>query len=226
MKRQLLILSMLLFSTLTFAQSEIIFDVEKATTKNGITSVPVKINAAEAVFSVSFSVIFDNSKCEYISVGTHASYISATPNLVEGNKIALVSNTKSVPYESGSKLFSINFNVENNDSKNISLQPVTSKVNGDEAKAIARVTGIPTAIDDVDDEERIKIYPIPASYSFTIDVHEDAIAELFDVNGVSLLTTKVHTGVNKIDVNDLTSGVYILKIYNQYINSTKQIIIN
>ncbi len=201
--------------------SEIVFDVKNAKVNGEEVSVPVKINASEAIVSASFSVAFEN--CEFVSLTQHADYISATSNLVEGNKIALVSNTKTIPYESGATIFSLNFKAD--DVNDIDLDPRTSKVNGDEDKAIATVVGIATDVEE-NTADAVAAYPVPADDFLTVVSPEDATVELLDINGVIIKAVEVFAGSKyTINVQDLASGLYILKVYNDNFTSVKRVAI-
>jgi len=72
---------------------------------------------------------------------------------------------------------------------------------------------------------KINIYPNPASEKILIDYNSNKI---FNVEMFTILGKKVKELKNtkKIDVSDLKSGIYFMKISNQNFNYTKKIIIN
>lgn len=61
-----------------------------------------------------------------------------------------------------------------------------------------------------------KIYPSPCSNSFTIEQNENQVfqASLFNIAGKNVLNFKFKALKNKIDVSELQSGIYFLKIKN------------
>lgn len=78
-------------------------------------------------------------------------------------------------------------------------------------------------------EEQVSIYPIPANNVLNVDVGNISRGDiqLFDIAGKLQKEIQFNSGVNKINVNDYESGVYILKVrtsageYSQRVFITK-----
>jgi len=78
---------------------------------------------------------------------------------------------------------------------------------------------------DVEDfRSSIKIYPNPASQKIFVDYKSDknTAIEIFTMSGSKI---KESTNTKEIDVSDLQSGIYFIKISNQDFNFTEKIII-
>jgi len=80
-------------------------------------------------------------------------------------------------------------------------------------------------LDDYDLASSIKLYPNPASIEFRIEgLLENSILEIYNLNG--LLVQKLHNYKgNPVDVSELSSTVYFVKISNSNGTVTKRLII-
>jgi hypothetical protein len=77
-------------------------------------------------------------------------------------------------------------------------------------------------------ENNIKIYPNPVNQGFfTVETKsKDAKYELYDLSGKLLIPSqKLNSGVNRISVNGIQSGVYLLKLISDGNTVSKKIII-
>lgn len=64
-------------------------------------------------------------------------------------------------------------------------------------------------------EQDISIYPNPTSDQFTINLEQASNLKLFDLNGTSLMDLSLSAGSNKVNSDELSSGVYIMVIYQK-----------
>jgi len=70
------------------------------------------------------------------------------------------------------------------------------------------------------DNENIKVYPIPSDNELNVYSKKEPIIEIkiLDIQGKILMNKKINLNAAKIDISHLSSGVYILKTDNKYIN--------
>jgi hypothetical protein len=73
------------------------------------------------------------------------------------------------------------------------------------------VPGI-TGIDKNELSSQIMIYPNPASDQFTIECPPKSVVEIFTINGQSLQTILCKNKKTGIDVSNLPSGIYFIKV--------------
>jgi hypothetical protein len=57
----------------------------------------------------------------------------------------------------------------------------------------------------------LNVWPNPARDEVHLNLASNALVEVFDVNGRSLISNQVTASENKLDINGLASGCYILK---------------
>ena len=73
--------------------------------------------------------------------------------------------------------------------------------------------------------ENIKIYPNPASgNTLTIDTLEEVTISVFDILGKQVLKAQVSRGDNQIDISDLNSGIYMIRLQTENGSATKKLI--
>ncbi|MDC9721329.1 MAG: endonuclease [Urechidicola sp.] len=73
--------------------------------------------------------------------------------------------------------------------------------------------------------ESIRIYPNPASgNTLTIEVLENVTISVFDILGKQVLNTQVSRTNNQIDISDLNSGIYMIRLQTENGSATKKLI--
>ena len=83
-------------------------------------------------------------------------------------------------------------------------------------------------VQEVETDDGVKVYPNPNHGMFKVivnNIKETASYELYDVNGVMLLSGKLHNDETEIDIGT-TAGTYLLKISNGDDVISKIIVIN
>lgn len=71
----------------------------------------------------------------------------------------------------------------------------------------------PTNINEVSEKTLVSVYPNPASLVLNIAVNADRVyVEIYDVIGNKVFAGDVNKGIDRINISDLKSGVYVLKV--------------
>ena len=86
--------------------------------------------------------------------------------------------------------------------------PMGKIINGT-LQVIDQTTGI-----SPDQFSSVSVYPNPAKDHIYVNVSEDSKVRIFDINGRLVIDTTVNGGQKLINVQNLTNGVYMLKVYN------------
>jgi hypothetical protein len=68
-----------------------------------------------------------------------------------------------------------------------------------------------TDINDKGNNQQLKIYPVPATETLTIETPQKTIIEILNIEGQSIMTTAIVDRKTIIDLEGLSSGVYIIK---------------
>jgi hypothetical protein len=89
----------------------------------------------------------------------------------------------------------------------------------------------PTGIDDLVNSTGIELYPIPVKDNLSIEfskaITKKAIITLYNTAGLVVKQQEIHAPVQNIitlDCQDLSSGIYMLKVSSENINTVKKII--
>ncbi len=76
------------------------------------------------------------------------------------------------------------------------------------------------------DDVVLGIYPNPATDYLNVNLREDAVIKIYDLNGRQLLTRILCSGNHKLDISNLSNGVYIIKLESKFDVKAERIIIN
>lgn len=84
-------------------------------------------------------------------------------------------------------------------------------------------TGIAKATNSID----ARVYPNPASTSFTIEVKNNAtcVVNVYDITGKTQITTSVSAAQNTIDISTLHSGIYFVSIESNGAKTVARLIV-
>ncbi len=82
-------------------------------------------------------------------------------------------------------------------------------------------TGIKNNISD----NKVNIYPNPAKDIININNSNNSVLSIFDITGKQILCKKLNSNNSKINVSNLLSGVYFVKIAKSNVVTTKKLII-
>ena len=76
--------------------------------------------------------------------------------------------------------------------------------------------GLSTGINSADSQQAITIYPNPATSDLFVRTNEkETRLEIYSLLGSKVLESQLNAGENKLDLNSLSKGEYILKIYDK-----------
>jgi len=100
-------------------------------------------------------------------------------------------------------------------------------VYGDYDAWIFRLTGVWTSLSELNNDDKVTIYPNPAHSFVNIKLEDSkiSIVNLYKVSGKCILSQE-STGPLSIDVSTLVSGVYIIKILHERNIDRKILIVN
>lgn len=69
--------------------------------------------------------------------------------------------------------------------------------------------------DESVEQTRLRIYPNPIRDLLTIEVEQEFTGVILSLDGRILKTFKLHKGANVLDVSTISSGNYLLKVFNE-----------
>jgi hypothetical protein len=84
-----------------------------------------------------------------------------------------------------------------------------------------------TGIGELKQDQLFSVYPNPSNGIFTIDVmNEKADIMILDLLGNTVYEAKQTKGSVEIDLENIASGVYLVKVHSNQMHATKRIVIN
>lgn len=207
-----------LLKSLKSSSSTVLFDLANASYEENFVDIPVMASSDEPVNSVSFALMFDTEKMDYMSV-SKLTDVKGLSNSFEGN-VWNVSYSLT-EYNTEEPLFLVRFMVkEAFNSEHITF--AQGFVNGKEAN-----TMITEAATGINREEvmDLRIYPNPATDYLNVETAVASSIELIDMNGRVLFTSEIMTDQAEINVSDLNSGLYFIKVANEKSTSVEKVVI-
>ena len=83
------------------------------------------------------------------------------------------------------------------------------------------------SIEDLNSDFQIKIYPNPSTHKIYFEwlSNNPLFIDLYSVTGQLMLTTKLSQANNKIDISQLSKGIYFIHISDNKINRVEKIIV-
>lgn len=90
-------------------------------------------------------------------------------------------------------------------------------LNGPRASLLTSLGGVELGLEDYDIAKSITVFPNPTSQYFTVNSNRTTIdkLEIYNNIGQVVKTEKLQQTDNKINVQELPTGIYYLKIYNE-----------
>ncbi len=81
-----------------------------------------------------------------------------------------------------------------------------------------------TLIETIEQEKGINVYPNPVTQILTVQINRDNLfdisIELYDIVGKKIIVkNNINTNIIKLDLNQITNGTYILKIFEKNKNT-------
>jgi PA domain/Secretion system C-terminal sorting domain len=81
----------------------------------------------------------------------------------------------------------------------------------------SNVVNVTVTLDNISFEKQLdlKVYPNPFNDVLNISIGSKATIEIFDIVGKSIQSQAIENGLSQIDLNNLASGVYMMKVVNE-----------
>jgi hypothetical protein len=205
----------------------VVFNLSKAVVSGNTIDIPVSILSTENVNALDFSLMFNASKLSYNSIVNNNLNVQSLDYFnTDDNTLRFTSNSL-VNYDLTSSIVSVRFNLNNNYIDASDLNSLKAYVNGDEV-AVDVLGALSTGLSNTNFNNYVNVYPNPTTDILNVIVSENATVQLLDISGKEvILQTNIAANDNQeINVKNIASGVYLMKIFNNNFVSTKKIVIN
>ena len=92
----------------------------------------------------------------------------------------------------------------------------------------AKTTNVTLETSNFDISSNFKIYPNPATSTITIDLSsvDNSSVDVYDIDGRKILTQKLSNSSNTINIDNLSSGMYLFKVTSDQGTATSKVVKN
>ena len=196
-------------------------DFSKAVVEKNVITVPVSVTTSlNELHAIDLGIFINDDKIENIEVVPIPSENFSSLNFgynADTKKLDIAGfSMNSIPTEN---TFSLKITKKNSSDVlvasdfdgvqvNLTNNPMGAIVNGTLQVIDQTITGISDYISNT------TVYPNPAKDHIYVNVTEDSKVRIFDINGRLVIETTVNAGQKVINVQNLTNGVYMVKVYN------------
>lgn len=113
--------------------------------------------------------------------------------------------------------FYYDFNIVYTGDKFLAISARAESTGGADGIYISQIDGIALGVDGFDDNKQFGFYPNPAQDFINLKgISELSTVQIFDLTGKILINSKVDSNSNSLNVSQLSQGIYLVKINNQY----------
>jgi hypothetical protein len=204
----------------------VIFDMKKAVIKTGgFIEIPIYIKSDDVINALDFQMKFNNANIEYASVIDHTGQLQFEGYYnPQDFTLRFTSNSLS-NYKKTDKVISVRFKVLKGKIEGKDITSRTTYLNGDICSSrVNEETFLINGVEDELDAAIAKIYPNPVAHLLNIELKEEATVMILDLAGKMIYNDEQHISkVHTLDVQNIPSGHYYIKVKGQNIDGIKQI---
>ena len=207
-------------------EDKIIFDISKAVLVDGFTDIPVFVQSVNPVYSLDFSLKFDQRKLTFNSVVDYINESQSSYNLNASDKTLRFTSNSFLNFNSENVLVSIRFANDSNQINANDLNSVEGYLNGNSVK-VEVINSLLNSINSINDIS-INIFPNPVSGLLNVIISENSFVQLMDLEGKIIINqAKVNAGQKtEINTQNISNGIYLMKVFNNEHVFIKKIIVN
>ena len=199
----------------------ITIDLSQAVINGNKVTVPVVITSDEPVNALDLAFEFNESKLSFDNVSELAQNIEAESFFNQNDRTFRYSAYTLENFKLNQSVALISFESTDGSINKKDFQSLMGLLNGKPVDISFEKAGITSSILD-----RISIYPNPSNGNFTVVSSEDVNIEILEMSGKLLKEVSVKSNQEQaINLDNVTAGVYLIRVFNQNSSSTQRIVI-
>lgn len=239
MKKILLPFLFVLINSITIAQTfqirtidpldTVIFDVSQATIINGnYIDIPVSFTSDDVINALDFSLKYNETNLLYDTIIDNTGFIQMTEFYNPNDSTIRFSSNSFTTYGNLTTIVYIRFKLLGLQMTSSDLNTLFAYLNGSSCSIKLIGGSIVLGMGEFENNDFAKFYPNPASDLITIETSENATIELADISGREIILKSTINANQKKEINiqNLISGIYFVKIYTDKFVSIKKIVID
>jgi hypothetical protein len=194
-----------------------------STVKEGNTfRIPVSFESTESANALDFAVRFNENNVSFSELNNVAVGMEASSFMNEADRTLRFTGFDVANFTVGSTVAEL---VLQSNNETISEKDIIAD--------LALLNGKPVDVKFEKSSEAIQsvfnvsIYPNPSNGAFSVQATENAIVDVYDMNGKQITVSQVISSNGKvnIDLNNVEAGVYLVRVQNETFSTTKRIVI-
>jgi hypothetical protein len=194
-----------------------------STVKEGNTfRIPVSFESTESTNALDFAVRFNENNVSFAELNNVAVGMEASSFMNEADRTFRFTGFDVANFTVGATVAELVL-LSNNET--ISEKDIIAD--------LALINGKPVDVKFEKSSEAIQsvfnvsIYPNPSNGAFSVQATENAIVDVYDMNGKQITASQVISSNGKvnIDLNNVEAGVYLVRVQNETFRTTKRIVI-
>jgi hypothetical protein len=204
------------------------FDLAAVVVNGSVVEFPVYMQSDDSINSLDFAFGYDHAKLDFDTIINMNSFVDALSyyNTVDST-VRLTSYSFMQTYPNDSILFIVRFNIISGQLCSSDLTGVDALLNGD-ACSHGVIECLSSGVAESIDELTVNYYPNPASDVVKVEYAAMTSIEIVSMTGqVVLKDLAEKESDNRIlDVSNLKSGVYLIRVFNGEKFATGKLLVN
>jgi hypothetical protein len=200
----------------------VVLDLASAVKEGNTFRIPVSFESTEATNAVDFAVRFNENNISFNELNNVAVGMEASSSMNEADRTFRFSGFDVANFTVGATVAEL---VVQSNNETISEKDIIADLALLNGKAVdVKFEKSSEAIQSV---FNVSIYPNPSNGAFSVQATENAIVDVYDMNGKQIISSQVISSNGKvnIDLNNVEAGVYLVRVQNETFSTTKRIVI-
>jgi hypothetical protein len=200
----------------------VVLDLASAVKEGNTFRIPVSFESTESANALDFAVRFNENNVSFAELNNVAVGMEASSFMNEADRTLRFTGFDVANFTVGSTVAEL---VLQSNNETISEKDIIAD--------LALINGKPVDVKFEKSSEAIQsvfnvsIYPNPSNGAFSVQATENAIVDVYDMNGKQITASQVISSNGKvnIDLNNVEAGVYLVRVQNETFSTTKRIVI-
>jgi len=200
----------------------VVLDLASAVKEGNTFRIPVSFESTESANALDFAVRFNENNVSFSELNNVAVGMEASSFMNEADRTLRFTGFDVANFTVGSTVAEL---VLQSNNETISEKDIIAD--------LALINGKPVDVKFEKSSEAIQsvfnvsIYPNPSNGAFSVQATENAIVDVYDMNGKQITASQVISSNGKvnIDLNNVEAGVYLVRVQNETFSTTKRIVI-
>ena len=200
----------------------VVLDLASAVKEGNTFRIPVSFESTESANALDFAVRFNENNVSFSELNNVAVGMEASSFMNQADRTLRFTGFDVANFTVGSTVAEL---VLQSNNETISEKDIIAD--------LALINGMPVDVKFEKSSEAIQsvfnvsIYPNPSNGAFSVQATENAIVDVYDMNGKQITASQVISSNGKvnIDLNNVEAGVYLVRVQNETFSTTKRIVI-